>query len=177
MKTTIYLTLILILTTSFLSNKKTPSPIEDGLYYGVSSHFVKRHTIIKVEKSIAFIESYVHWQGEWVPVNSNSGKYFEPIKLSLDNLIYKKENITFVYNGKKHTVYMQKTFAGKFKMNVDKIKELDEKTNVIRNEALLFSFDTKRLKSQQDSIAYRSLQNEVQLNHNTFLQKFKSIVD
>lgn len=177
MKNTIYLTLIILITTSF-SNKKSPNPIEEGLYYGVSNHLIKRYTIIKVEKSIAFIESYVPWQGEWIPVNSNTGKYYEPIKLNLENLIYKNENITFIHNKNKYSVKMQKTFAGKFKMNVEKIKELDKKANLIRNEALLFSCrHSLTFKNKQDSIAFQHLNSEVNLNHKEFLQKFKTIVD
>jgi hypothetical protein len=176
MKFTIYLALIILLTSSF-STKKEPIKIEYGIYDGFSKDIVHKSTIIKVENSVAYIESYILWQGVWMPSTFSKGKYYEPIKLTSENNIFKNETMTFINNGKKYKLKCRKTFIGKLKMNLEMVNELDSKTNSIRNEALLFSCNIKTFKNKEDSISFQNLNKEINLNHTLFLQKLKDLVE
>ena len=176
MKNTILSTLIIVLTSSFCL-KKEPLNIEDGLYYGFRKNIVHKCVIVKVENSKAYIESYVLWQGVWMPSSFSKDKYYEPTILNSDKNIFKNDKIIFANYNNKYKIKLTKTFIGNIKMKLEKVKELEERTNSIRNEALLFSYNAKTFKTKEDSIAFMNLYKEFDLKHTLFLQKFKAIVD
>lgn len=175
------LVIILILICNYTfgnSKRETLSIIEKGIYYGEKGGFLRKYVIANVQDSIAYVECYVRWQGQWVNFIRLTNLHSEnKIKLTLENGRFSNYPVTMFKHNEKIWIKIDKTMLGKTKVKVVKTIELPKKTNVIRNSALLFNTNEIKFKSIEDSLAFIRLKINLEMNHDDFFNIYNSIVN
>jgi hypothetical protein len=170
---------LLVLTLGFVfivysgfSNKNPPQKIENGIYYGRSGLFLKKHVFIQVNDSVAELECYVYWQGQWMNFVRSNEVHHNRIKLDFENGNYSNPPVFLKNKGGKKKVRITKTFLGKVRVKVEQVNEFDSATNRIRNSALLFSTEEIKYTNSQDSISFYNLPNKLEMNHKDFRDQY-----
>ena len=109
----------------------------DKLYIGCQSGiFVKKYCIAYISDSTAYLETYVKWQGVWIPTNIRENKPYQPEKLILGKDAYKNDYAQ-IYNRKnKWICKVKKTFTGKLTFTLNQVNTLPEQYNEIRKRAI-----------------------------------------
>ena len=170
-----YLIIIILLTFIFgFTESDSSGKIENGIYVGIKKGILaNRYGIMTVKDSLVYLEAYVRWQGQWMPINSHSNNPYKPeeLKYSIAENYYLSEYSEVRKSGKKIKAKLSKTFTGKTLIRFEIVDSLSSELHRIRNESLLFTGQVK------DSIVLNELFNQIDIDSEEFRLKFEKAVN
>lgn len=119
---------------------------DSGTYVAKKGGVLNKYGILEIEDSIAHLELYTKYKGEFVPVNMSWNSKIEPQmyvynKEASDSVhhIYKSGASTLTIIGNQANIYLNNSFLGELEMSLEKVSNLPRKYNNIRNHAYMFT--------------------------------------
>ena len=139
----------------YISQIGLSQKLENGLYIGEKQGIlVKEYGIIYVADSLLYLETYVRWQGQWMPTNRRGHSPYQPEKLVLEDSQYLNDFATIYRNKNNWICKVKKTFTGKVKIKLIPVKELPENYKKIRTEAIRFSNPESKKYEEIESVEF-----------------------
>ena len=170
-----YFIFIILLTFIFgFTESDSSSKIENGIYVGIKKGILANiYGIMTVRDSLVYLEAYVPWQGQWMPINSHSINPYRPeeLKYSRADKYYLSEYSKVSKSGNKIKAKLSKTFTGKTLIRFEKVDSLSSELHRIRNKSLLFTAQIK------DSIVLDELYDQIDIDSEEFRLKIEKAVN